>query len=456
MPYYSTIARAVHEVVQAKQQADAARIPITECIAPCYTPIHQDMQEGRHTFYYFPGGRGSAKSSFCALEVVQGIMDNQEANGIVFRRYAATMRESTFSQIAWAIEMLGAGDLWKGNVSPMQFTYIPTGQQIQFRGVDDSAKIKSIKPRHGYFKFCWFEEFSEFDGPNMIRSVLQSVMRGGADFCILASFNPPISKAAWSNKYIQIPNAKALVFHSDYTMIPPEWLGEGFIAEAQRLEQVNPDAFKHEYMGIPTTTAGLVFPNVQARTISEEEIQGMQYFYAGIDWGFASDPLAFIRASYDSRKQTIYILDEIIKRGCSNQQAVELIAEKGFNLSPDSAKRYHSIFSPEHDPGPGDQLIICDSAEPKSVQDVRRLGLRAIACKKYPGSVNYGIRWLQSKTIVIDQQRTPIAFQEFTEYEYMRTKDGEILSDVPDKNNHCIDSLRYALDQIINNGSYSA
>lgn len=456
MPYYSTIARAVHEVVQAKQQADAARIPIAECIAPCYAPIHQDMQEGQHTFYYFPGGRGSAKSSFCALEVVQGIMDDQEANGIVFRRYAATMRESTFSQIAWAIETLGAGDLWKGNVSPMQFTYIPTGQQIQFRGVDDSAKIKSIKPRHGYFKYCWFEEFSEFDGPNMIRSVLQSVMRGGADFRILCSFNPPISKAAWSNKYIQMPNDKALVFHSDYTMIPPEWLGEGFIAEAQRLEQVNHDAYLHEYMGIPTITAGLVFPNVQARTIPEEEIQNMQYFYAGIDWGFASDPLAFIRASYDSRTQTVYILDEIVKRGCSNQQAVELITAKGFNLAPGSAERYHSPFFPNYDPGPADQLIICDSAEPKSVQDVNRLGLRAIACKKYPGSVNYGIRWLQSKTIVIDQQRTPCAFQEFTEYEYIRTKDGEILADVPDKNNHCIDSLRYALDQIINNGRYSA
>ena len=454
MPYYSSLARAVHEVVTTKRKADVARVPLEDCVAPCYLPVHQDIEDGRHTFYYFPGGRGSAKSSFCALEVVQGIMEDPEANGIVFRRYAATMRESTFSQIAWAVEMLGAGDLWKGNVSPMQFTYLPTGQQIQFRGVDDSAKIKSIKPRHGYFKFCWFEEFSEFDGPNMIRSVLQSVMRGGADFRILASFNPPISRAAWSNKYIQQPNEKALVFHSDFRMIPPEWLGAGFIAEALRLEQVNPDAFKHEYLGIPTITAGMVFPNITARTITAEEIEQMQYFYCGIDWGFSSDPLAFIRASYDSRTQTVYILDEIVMHGCSNSRIAELLKEKGFDKAPGETPYISPLSGNRY--GPERQTIICDSAEPKSIYDLAQAGIKAIPCQKYPGSVNYGIRWLQSKTIVIDQRRTPEAYREFTEYEYLRTKDGDILADVPDKNNHCLDGCRYALDRLINSNKYSA
>ena len=453
--YYSNLARAVHEVVTAKKKSDAARVPITECIAPCYVPIHQDIQERQHTFYYFPGGRGSGKSSFCALEVVQGIMDDPNANGIIFRRYSVTMRESVFSQIAWAIETLGAGDLWKGSVSPMQFVYIPTGQQIQFRGVDDSAKIKSIKPRRGYFRFAWFEEFSEFSGPNMVRSVLQSVMRGGSDFTILASFNPPISRAAWSNKYIQIPNEQALVFHSDFLMLPAEWLGEGFIAEAQRLEQVNPEAYKHEYLGIPTITAGMVFPNIQARTISEEEIDGMSYFYAGIDWGFASDPLAFIRASYDGRTQTVFILDEIYKRGCSNARLVELLKEEGFDRKPGNAAKYVSPFS-----GFGyadeQQTIICDSAEPKSIADIKAQGIKAVACQKFPGSVNYGIRWLQSKSIVIDPKRTPEAYREFTEYEYERTRDGDILADVPDRNNHLVDALRYSLDRIINNKQYSA
>ena len=455
MSYYGSLRQAVHKVVTAQRRLNTARIPLEDCIAPCYVPIHQDIQSGLHTFYYLPGGRGSAKSSFCALEVVNGVMNDPEANAIVFRRYAVTMRESTFSQIAWAIDVLGVGDLWKGSTSPMQFIYLPTGQAIVFRGVDDAAKIKSIKPRAGYFKITWLEEFSEFDGQNQIRSILQSVMRGGDSFTILASFNPPISKAAWSNKYIQLPNEDALVFHSDYTMIPPAWLGEGFIAEAQRLEQVNPDAYKHEYLGIPTTTAGLVFPNVQTRSITGRDILQMQYFYCGLDWGFSTDPLAFIRCSYDSRTQTVYLLDEIVQRGCSNQRIVEILKEKGFDKEPDNVPRYVSpidgtAYAPER------QLIICDSAEPKSVYDVAQLGLRAIPCQKYPGSVQYGVRWLQSKVIVIDPKRTPTAYQEFTEYEYLRTKDGDILTNLPDKNNHTIDALRYALDRLINSSKYSA
>lgn len=455
MSYYGGLWAAVHKVVQARRTAEATRVPVTDCIAPCYAPIHEDIQAGNHTFYYLPGGRGSAKSSFCALELVEGLMDDPTANAIVFRRYMATQRESCYSQIAWAIEMLGVSGLWHGSISPMSFTYTPTGQVILFRGVDDAAKLKSIKPRMGYFKFCWLEEFSEFDGSNQIRSVLQSIMRGGDTFRIMCSFNPPISKAAWSNKYIQIPNDNALVFHTDYTMIPPAWLGEGFLAEAQRLEAVNPDAYKHEYLGLPTVTAGMVFPNIQARTITAQEIQQMQYFYSGLDWGFASDPLAFVRCSYDSRTQTVYILDEIVMRGCSNQHIVELLKKKGFDLQPDNVPRYHSPIDGTSY-GPERQLIICDSAEPKSIYDVSQLGLRAIACTKYPGSVQYGVRWLQSKTIVIDAKRTPTAYQEFTEYEYLRTRDGDILTDLPDKNNHTIDALRYALDRIINNSKYAA
>ena len=150
MPYYSALARSVHEVVTARQRADAARIPINECIAPCYYPIHQDIEQGKHTFYYFPGGRGSAKSSFCALEVVQGIMDDPEANGIVFRRYAATMRESTFSQIAWAVETLGAWDVWKGNVSYLSFRK----QFKKCRNMKWSGAVNVIQEEDNFLLFC--------------------------------------------------------------------------------------------------------------------------------------------------------------------------------------------------------------------------------------------------------------------------------------------------------------
>ena len=142
-----------------------------------------------------------------------------------------------------------------------------------------------------------------------------------------------------------------------------------------------------------------------------------------------------------------------MQRGCSNSQIAELLQDRGWDKAP--GENYFSPFGGGRC-SPGRQLVICDSAEPKSVNDLIGMGIRAIGCQKYPGSVQYGIRWLQSKTIVIDRKRTPHTFQEFTEYEYKRTKDGDILADVPDENNHTIDSLRYALDMLINNHRYSA
>ena len=451
--YYDRLKKRVLDVTRSRRDSAASHIDITSCIADCYLPIHNEVQDGTHTIFHLPGGRGSCKSSFVSLEIVDGIMKDPAANGIVFRRYANTLRESTFSQISWAIEQLGVSHLWRGNVSPMQYTYLPTGQQIFFRGLDDAAKLKSIKPRRGTFKFVWFEEFSELTGANMVRNVLQSVVRGGTDFRIFNSFNPPISVNSWANKFILIPDERAVVFRTDYEMIPPEWLGDAFLLEAERLQAINEKAWRHEYKGEPTGTGGEVFPTVETRTLTDADISQMQYIYQGIDWGFSVDPFAFIRCSYDRKTQTVYLIDEIVKRGCSNGDIADMIKAKGYDRAPD-----HSIFYSRL----GDtftetkQLIICDSAEPKSISDIQKQGLKAIACTKYPGSVNYGIRWLQSKRIVIDPARTPIAYKEFTEYEYETTKDGEFLASVPDANNHCIDSLRYALDKLINSSKYSA
>jgi len=453
--YYDRLKQRVHAIVKAKQEANEPHNDIVDCIASCYLPLHKEVQEGTHTVFHLPGGRGSAKSSFVSLEIVDGIMNDPTANGIVFRRYANTLRESAFSQISWAIDALGVSHLWRGSVSPMTYTYIPTGQQIFFRGLDDAAKLKSIRSRTGTFKYVWFEEFSELNGGNQVRNVLQSVVRGGDDFRIFNSFNPPLSVNSWANKYILIPDSRAIVFHTNYTMIPAEWLGEAFILEAERLREINEKAYKHEYLGEAVGTGGEVFPNVETREITDDEIEQMQYFYCGIDWGFSIDPFAFIRCSYDRRTQVIYILDEIVKHGCSNTDIADMIKAKGYDKTS-SVEDWFSISTGEHVQRKRKQLIICDSAEPKSVIDLQKQDIKATECKKYPGSVNYGIRWLQSKRIIIDPKRTPHAFSEFTGYEYETTKDGEFLASVPDKDNHCIDSLRYALDMLINSAKYSA
>ena len=297
--YYDRLKKRVHDTVKARKAALITHTDIIDCIASCYLPMHEDVTAGAHTIYHLPGGRGSCKSSFVSLEIVDGMMNDPNANAIIFRKIAASMRESVYTQIAWAIDTLGVSAMWRGCVSPMVYTYLPTGQQIHFRGLDDPSKLKSIKPRHGRFKYVWFEEFAELNGANAVRNVLQSVVRGGEDFRIFNSFNPPLSVNNWVNKYILIPDDRAAVFRTDYRMIPREWLGENFLLEAERLKDLNELAYRHEYLGEAVGSGGEVFPTIETRTITDDEISQMQYIYCGLDFGFAIDPLAFVRCSYD-------------------------------------------------------------------------------------------------------------------------------------------------------------
>ena len=444
--------------VKARKDAKAVidAIDVTQHIAPVYLPLHEDIQAQQHQYYNLPGGRGSGKSSFCGLEIVDGIMKDPtgQSNAIVFRRTANTMRESVFSQIAWAIDVLDVNDLWRGNVSPMSWTYKPTGAQIIFRGLDDSSKLKSIKPRRGFFRFIWLEEFSELPGENFTRSVMQSVQRGGSAFTVFRSFNPPINASNWANVFIARPDPRAITLHTSYLDVPAEWLGSDFILEAERLQEINEQAYRHEYLGEATGSGGEVFPQIEVRTITDDEIKELQYIYAGVDFGFSIDPAVFIRVAYDSKHDTVYLLDEIYKKGLSNKQLAEAIKAKGYDDTGQYQTSYFMGAYPEV--FKERQTIVCDSAEPKSINDLRGEGLKVIACQKFPGSVLYGIKWLQNRRIVIDPARTPNAHREFVSYEYMTTKDGEFLADVPDKDNHAIDATRYALDRLINNRRISA
>lgn len=430
----------------AKSVIDA--LDVTQHIAPIYIPLHEDIKTQRHQYYSLPGGRGSGKSSFCALEIVTGIMQDQTGNNsaIVFRRTANTMRESVYSQIAWAIDILDVGEYWRGSVSPMCWTYKPTGAQIIFRGLDDASKLKSIKPRRGYFRYIWLEEFSELPGENFTRSVMQSVQRGGNSFTVFRSFNPPINASNWANVFIQRPDPRAITLHTSYLDIPPEWLGEDFILEAERLREINEQAYKHEYLGEATGSGGEVFPNIAVRTITDNEINELQYIYAGVDFGFSVDPAVFVRVAYDRKHDTIFLLDEIYKRGLSNKELADAIKAKGYG---ETVQYVSTGYGGGYEAYKERQTIVCDSAEPKSIADLRGEGLKAIACQKFPGCVLYRIKWLQNRHIIIDPARTPNAHREFVGYEYMTTKDGEFLADVPDRDNHVIDAVSYSLDRLI-------
>lgn len=432
--------------LEARQQVKAelrereARRDIKQHIAPVYYTLHDDIQAQQHSIYNLPGGRGSGKSSVASLEIVNGIMSDptHTASAICFRRVGATLRESVFAQIEWAIDTLDASDLWTLTTSPMRAVYKPTGQAIIFRGLDEATKLKSIRaPGKTYFRYIWFEEACELPGERTMRNVTQSVQRGGGVFTIFRTFNPPISLNNWMNQLVNVPDDRALTLRTDYTMMPREWLGEAFIEEAEHLKTVNPDAYEHEYMGVPVGMGGEVFPNVVTRKITDEEITNMGYFYDGVDFGFTTDPACFIRVSYNVKTEELFLLDEIYRRRLRNSELAAMV-EKKYN-------QWATVMPLTE----GITCLYCDSAEPKSIVDLRACGLPAKRAYKRPDAVRYRIKWLQHRKIIIDPARTPNAYREFTQYEYIVDRDGNITGELPDANNHAIDAVAYALSPII-------
>lgn len=406
---------------------------LTDCIGPAFYTVHNDIKNHRHTYYDLTGGRGSLKSSFISIEIVQGLMKKENANkhAVVYRRVGDTLETSVFSQIEWAIDKLGVSHLWKLTKSPMRAIYLPTDQRIIFKGLDHAQKSKSIKVPFGYIGYLWFEEFDEFAGEEEIRKVQQSVIRGGDEFIVFKSMNPPKSRQNWANDYIEKEKIRSdtLVSQTTYLTSPKEWLGQQFIDDAEWLKEVNPKAYEHEYMGIPVGTGTEVFDNLEIREITDEEISRWDNLYRGVDWGWYPDPFHYGCMYYDSRRLTLYIFEEFRTNKMKNADTAQVLKDE-FNLG-----RY--------------DVVTCDRAEEKSIADYRSYGINARAAEKGPGSIRYGMKWLQSLVkIVIDPKRCPETAEEFKKYEYELDKEGNPTSNYPDKKNHSIDMTRYAMETV--------
>ena len=401
-----------------------SEVRLSTVLGPAFHLLARDVFQHEHTLYDLSGGRGSLKSSCVSLLVPLLLLTNKNTHALVLRKVANTIRDSVYAQYLWAIGELGMAAYWDAKVQPMELIYKPTGQKIMFRGADDPMKIKSIKVPFGYIAVTHFEEKDQFAGRVEIRTILQSTMRGGSKFWNFESYNPPISRDNWANKDSLEERADRLCHKSTYLDAPPEWLGEQFLREAEYLKETDERAYQHEYLGIPVGTGGNVFDNLELREITDEEVRTFDRIYQGADWGYFPDAYAFIRLHYDKTRETIYLIDENYVHKQSNETTGKWIKDKKYT----------------------DSYIICDSAEPKSVADYRALSLPAKSAIKGPGSLDYSMKWLARRKIVIDRKRTPHAYDEFVNYEYERNKDGEIISGYPDENDHVISAVRYALE----------
>lgn len=400
-------------------------ISLKQLIAPSFYEIHNDLKQFRHTHYWLKGGRGSTKSSFISLEVILGIMKDTQANAVVLRKVGQTLQGSVYEQLQWAVSVLGVEGYWVSKLSPLEMKYIADGREnkIVFRGADKPKKIKSTKFRKGYCKYIWYEEVDEFGGMEEIRTINQSLLRGGSDFVVFYSYNPPQSQSNWVNEEILKQRDDRLVHHSTYLTVPSEWLGQQFLIEAEHLKNVKPMAYQHEYMGEVTGTGGEVFTNLTLREITDSEISHFDHIARGIDWGYAADPFHYTVNHYDKTRRRLYIYYEIQMLKLSNRKAAEMVKKEN------TANR----------------VIICDSAEPKSIAEMLAYNLKVLGAKKGADSVEYGIKWLQDlEEIVIDPKRCPNTAREFLEYELEKDANGNFKGHFPDKNNHSIDAVRYS------------
>ena len=431
--------KIIQELMEKKEKKnEEANITIeipAKDIASHFVDIYRNILDRDYREYYLEGGRGSVKSSFISLVIITLLENNPRMCAVVLRKVKDTLKDSVFSQLEWAIETLdetypGLKDRWKITKSPLEMTNLKTGQVIYFRGADDYGKIKSLKtPKDMYVGITWYEEFDQFAGMMEVRKINQSLIRGGDDFIQFYSYNTPASSQHFVNIEKLIPKNSRLVHLSDYRTVPKKWLGQAFIDEANFLKEINEKLYRNEYLGEMTGVGGNVFENVELREITDEEIATFDYTYQGMDFGWFPDPLAWVKCCYNSNQRTLYIYDEFVVNKMSNADVWEhLKEEKGVSE---------------------DDLIIADSAEPKSIGDFKAYGALIKGAEKGAGSVDYSMKWLSSLAkIVIDIRRCPTSAQEFSTYEYQQDKDGNYISGYVDADNHCIDAVRYALNLI--------
>lgn len=411
------------------------QLKISDLLTPKFYPLYSAWKSNKYTRLVCKGGRGSAKSTNIALILVVDLMQ-YPVNTICFRKVGENLRKSVYEQIKWSIKFLGVEEYFEYKLSPLEIIYKERGNKFIFMGVDDPQKSKSIKEAQFPIARYWFEELAEFKNEDEVETVLNSIFRGklekGLIYKGFFSYNPPKMKHNWVNKkynYSFIEN-NVFVHHSTYFDNP--YISEEFIKEAEAVKAKDETKYKLVYMGEPIGNGLVPFPNLEIREIQASEIAGLEKFRNGVDWGYGVDPLAFVRWGYDKKKGIIYALDEYYGVGLKNRNLANYILSKGY-----------------------DELVMCDSAEPKSIDELKEYDISAWGAKKGAGSVEYGEKWLSDlEAIVIDPKRTPNISREFEMIDYDTDREGNPLPRLCDSNNHTIDATRYAFSNDMKKGKW--
>ena len=374
------------------------------------------------------GGKGSKKSTTTALNYIYRLMQYSNANLLVVRAVANTHRDSTFAQLEWAQRQLQVSHLWKNIVSPMEMTYIPTGQKILFRGFDDVLKLASTTVSHGYLCWVWIEEAFELRSEDDFDKLDLSVPRGEVPEPLFKqttlTFNP-WSETHWLKRRFFDSSAENVDTYSTNYLIN-EWLDETDRAVFERMKEQNPRKYAVSGLGEWGISEGLVYENWQtldfdiAELINNDNAWQFKHFF-GLDYGYTNDPTAFICFAVNQIEKEVYIYDEHYQTRMLNSDIADMIIKKGYSK----------------------EIIRADAAEPKSNDDLRRLGIsRIMPSVKGRDSIIHGIAEIQEYKIFVKPTCTN-TITELSSYCFAKDKDDRGINKPEDMNNHLMDALRY-------------
>jgi phage terminase large subunit len=400
------------------------KINIAEKIGAGY----KDFWNSKHRYLCVKGSRGSKKSTTTAMKIIYKMMQYPLANTIVIRKVFNTHKDSTYAQLKWAVYNLGVDHLWKFSLSPLEATYIPTGQRILFRGLDDPMSITSVTVEKGFICWVWFEEAFQITSEedfNKVDMSIRGVLPDGYYKQLILTFNPWSDKHWLKKRFYDNPDENTLALTTTYKC--NEWLGPDDIAIFEAMKEKNPRRYNIEGLGNWGIVDGLVYDNFIEQEFDYVEISKRDNIKSifGLDFGYVHDPTALICGLVDTVEKKLYIYDEHYQKAMTNSDIAQMIQYKGY------AK----------------EKIIADCAEPKSIEELRQAGISRIKpAAKGPDSIRNGIQLIQDYKIIV-HPKCENTLYELNNYIW-DTKDGSMINKPIDDYNHLLDALRYGMEAV--------
>ncbi len=404
-----------------------------------YINLPQVIGRGYRRFWSFKGryrivkgSRASKKSKTTALWYIFNMMKYPDANLLVIRKTFRTLKDSCYKELKWAVKRLKVEHLWDFTLSPLEAVYKPTGQRIYFRGLDDPLKVTSIAVDVGCLCWMWIEEAYEImkeDDFNILDESIRGECPEGLFKQITLTFNP-WNERHWIKKrfFDAEPDSDILAITTNY--LCNEWLDKADLKVFETMKKNNPRRYAVAGLGGWGIVDGLVYENWKEEAFTLEDIKHCKSAF-GLDFGYTNDPSAFFVGFVDIENKKLYVWDEFYQPGMSNRKIFDTITEMGYSK----------------------ERITADSAEPKSIDELKGYGLRVKGAEKGKDSIANGIQWIQDLEIII-HPRCVNFLTEISNYTWDKDKFDNKLNKPIDDFNHLMDAMRYALEKYIKNNKW--